>query len=448
MSSGSCRSCSCSHNHAHDHSTPARTPGLGWIKALAGLALVGVIAASTIAMVTQPPTPSAPPSPPAAPAKPAQAQPSASPASVDPAPAAGTIRHGLSEPIAKKPGTLRVASYNLENLFAAAPAGTKTDPQSDAKEGDRDAQPADPKPDAHLKALAEAIRRVNADVLACDEVESLTTLTSFRDKYLADMGYQYIVSLDSGDTRGIEQSVLSRYPLKDARVWPGLPLGGTHPEKWGRDANHEAGKPITYRRSPLRVTVEVPPPSGSPPDAKPYTLTLFAVHYKSGSPGGYWREREAAKTIELVREVETENPAANVVILGDFNARPQEKPVRLFIDAGFTDAFGDLNLKDPKYITHASDRVIDHIILNRNAAPELVKDTRFVLGTPQRASNADWRNTPPPPGYASDHYPIVIDLLTTDQPVPQPAPATSPAGAAPTAPPQPSAPPAKPAPRP
>jgi hypothetical protein len=39
-----------------------------------------------------------------------------------------------------------------------------------------------------------------------------------------------------------------------------------------------------------------------------------------------------------------------------------------------------------------------------------VAETRFVLGTPQRPENADWRKTEPPAGYGSDHYPVVVDL--------------------------------------
>ena len=39
------------------------------------------------------------------------------------------------------------------------------------------------------------------------------------------------------------------------------------------------------RRGPLRVTVEVPGSQGE----KPYDLTLYVVHSKSGGPGEYWR---------------------------------------------------------------------------------------------------------------------------------------------------------------
>ena len=40
------------------------------------------------------------------------------------------------------------------------------------------------------------------------------------------------------------------------------------------------------------------------PDSAAFDLTLFVIHYKSGGPGNYWREKEAAKTAELVAAFE------------------------------------------------------------------------------------------------------------------------------------------------
>lgn len=355
----------------------------------------------TLALAQQP-APAAP-TPPPAPA-PAATTPPAQPAP------ASLIRGGWHEPIAKPAGMLRVATFNVENLFGPAAEGHK----DDAK------RPAEPKPESELKALSEVIKSLDADVLALQEVESLETLTKFRDTYLKDLGYQHIVSIDSADPRGIENSVLSRFPLKDPQVWPNLPLGNVHPAKWGREPNEFAGQPITFRRSPLRVTVEVPAKGDKPA----YDLTLFVVHHKSGQPGGYWREREAAKTVELTQDVVAKDPAANIIILGDFNSRPGDAPMAAYKGVGFIDAFADREPGNTKWYTHASDRAIDHILLNPNAAAEWNKDTRFILGTPQRPAKADWRSTPTPPGYASDHYPVVIDLIPVNKPVPpQPAPA-------------------------
>lgn len=326
-----------------------------------------------------------------------------------------TIRFGAPKPIAKPSGAVRVAVYNVENLF-----DDQDDPALSGRFEDKDMT----KPLEQRQGVAAAIKAIDADVLALTEIESKEALLWFRDEFLEDMGYEYVASIDAGDERGIEQSVLSRFPIVETKNWPRLPLGGTHPEKWGNQANHEAGKPITFHRSPLMVTVSVPveksggyvSPDGTKIEAtKPYEVTLLVVHQKSGGPGGYWREKEAAKTVELVREMESSDPNRNVIILGDFNARPEDRPMRLFTDAGLIDLFAHRKRGDSSYVTHESGRTIDFILLNAAAAKELIPETRFILGTPARPAGVDYRTTPGPSGYGSDHYPVVMDLVPVDR---------------------------------
>ncbi len=332
---------------------------------------------------------------------PAPAQPSTKPPA-DAAPAAApsrAFRFGVATAPAKPAGTIRLMSYNIENLF-----DEHDDPALTGRFDDKDMT----KPAAHRAAAADAIRRANPDVIALQEVESLQALLWFRDEFLSDMGYAHVVSLDSGDSRGIENSVLSRFPLKDAKVWPGLPLGGTHPQ-----SSEFRGEPIEFRRSPLRVTIEVP--DAAKPDVAAYSLTLFVVHQKSGRDNNYWRNREAMKTVELAKELLDLDPNYQIAILGDLNCQPGEQPYRTFISGGFVDAFADRVKGDPDWITHESGRVIDHILLSPGAAGRVVPQTRFVLGVPARPEGVDWRTTPPPEGYASDHYPVVLDLSIADK---------------------------------
>lgn len=326
----------------------------------------------------------------------------------------GHIRFGSEKPIPKPDGALRIAVYNIENLF-----DDHDDPALTGRVEDKDMT----KPEPQRRAAAEAIRAIDADVLGLVEVESERAVAWFRDEFLKDMGYEHIAAIDAGDERGIEQVVLSRYPVSNVKNWPRLPLGGTHPERWGSGANREAGKPITFHRSPLQVTVTVPAaaaakytgPDGRTTEPKPYEVTLLVVHQKSGGPGGYWREREAIKTVDLVRQIQTSDPDANVIIMGDFNARPDEKAMKPYLEAGLIDLFGHRRKGDPTYITHESGRPIDVIFLTPAVEKELIRETRFILGTPARPAGADWRVTPGPEGYASDHYPVVMDLVPADR---------------------------------
>lgn len=316
--------------------------------------------------------------------------------------------------MAKAAGTVRLVSYNVENLF-----DNHDDPTLSGDQEDID----DAKPPEELKALAATLRALDADIVALQEIESLAALTEFRDAHISDLGYIHVVSIDSGDSRGIENAVLSRFPLSDPQVWPNLPLGGTHPELWGNQPNYHAGEPITFRRSPLRVSVTIPAPTPAQPvspvnpafePGKPYELTLFVVHFKSGFHGGYWREREAVKTVELIADFVSTRPDANYVVVGDLNSTPDEAPCRALLDAGMIDAFSPLRAPNP-LVTHASERSIDYVLVSPTMSREYRQDAVFVHPTPWRAPDADWRTTPAPPGYVSDHRPLVIDIVPVDR---------------------------------
>jgi endonuclease/exonuclease/phosphatase family metal-dependent hydrolase len=350
------------------------------------------------------------PSAPSSPEAKQPAQPQASPGkgqiTFDPA----LIRFGEVVPRPKAPGTLRVTTFNVENLF-----DDKDDP---ALTGDVDDAKMT-KATEQLKAAAAAIALVNPDVLALQEVESLQAVTWFRDNHLAGQGYDHIASIDAGDGRGIEQAVLSRFPLSDVKNFPRMELGGKQPASWGDRPNERAGRPFVFTRSPMQVTVTVPTSSvqellvkagQKAPVAKDYKVTLLVVHLKSGREFGEQRTAEAEATVRLVRDIEKADHKANVLVLGDFNATLNREEMVTFSRSGLASIFQERDPRDAKTMTHASGRCIDHVLFNANVQPELVLASRFVLGTPARPQGADWRTTPAPPGYSSDHYPVSVDL--------------------------------------
>ncbi|MCB9845658.1 MAG: endonuclease/exonuclease/phosphatase family protein [Phycisphaeraceae bacterium] len=309
------------------------------------------------------------------------------------------IRYGQKEPKARTPGAIRLATYNVENLFDDV-----DDPALSGQQEDATMTVAAER----LEALARAIHRIDADIIALQEIENEHALAEFRDHYLSDMGYAHLASIDAGDERGIEQAVLSRYPITHVENWVRRPLGGVHPDKYGDSENWHAGEPIVFHRSPLRVDVMVAGVYDGPPDQAP-TITLVVVHHKSGRPAGYWREAEARGAVEILSDLEKSLPNRPIFVLGDFNEVSAGPPLETYRDAGFIDAFDDAPQADPRSISHASGRRIDHILMNPAAADLAIRQSRFVLGTIGRMDGQDWRSEPPP-GYASDHYPVVIDL--------------------------------------
>lgn len=306
-------------------------------------------------------------------------------------------RFGVATPPEKAAGTFRLTTYNIENLFDDV-----DDPALTGKDDDID----DTKPEHQLIAVARTIRKLDSDVICMQEIESLDALLWFRDTYLSDMGYEHVVSLDAGNSRGIENAVLSRFPLSNPQLWVGKELGGVHPEKYGNSKNYYAGEPVAFRRSPLKLDVEIPQSEGH--DA--WTLTLFVVHHKSGRHSQYWREAEAKMISSLANTVESEHPERPIVILGDFNAQTSDESVKIYFKNGFNDIFAEHQSSGSALITHESNRRIDLILANASAIGYLHEDAAFVLGTAARPRGVDWRMMDTFEGYASDHYPVSVDV--------------------------------------
>ncbi len=313
-------------------------------------------------------------------------------------------RFGVAQAPPKPEGAVRVATYNVLNLFDA-----HDDPAISGRNDDATMT----KPLHESVAVARAIRAVNADVLCLQEVESLEALIEFRDALLPDMGYDHAAAIaEAGDDRGIENAVLSRHPITHTQAWPGMALGGVHPDKYGDAENWQAGQPLVFRRSPIRVDVQ---PEGA---AEP--ISLFVVHHKSGRPANYWREAEARVVSRFVTELAERHPARPILVLGDFNAEPDADSVRIYVEAGLHDIFAN-RPKTNEIITHESGRRFDLILANKPALAQMLVDKAFVYGTAARPAGVDYRDLPTLPGLASDHYPVVVDL----KPTPAPAPAVN-----------------------
>jgi len=327
------------------------------------------------------------------------AQPAVAPPTAAPAP-----RFGSAAAPARPAGTIRLAAYNIENLF-----DDRDDPALKDEHEDKDLV----KPAAHCVAAAAAIRAADADVLAVAEIESVEALTWFRDTYLQGLGYDHVAAIDAGDPRGIEQGVLSRFPIAASKNWVGTKLDKEHEVIPRSKPDIKVGDVMEFARSPLAVDIEVP---GAKSGGAAYALTLVVVHQKASGDSSAWREAEARKIVELIRGLEAERPGRNIALLGDFNAQPYDDSVLTYTSGGLVDIFAARDLDQPKWITHASGRVIDNIFANAALAAEIVPGSAFVLGTPTRAEGLDYRKTPPPAGYASDHFPVVVDVKPVEAP--------------------------------
>ncbi len=363
-----------------------------------------------------PPTGAPPASRPGAPsAPPAPTAPSAAPdAPVTPVPAPrkreGAVRYGTPTPLPRREGTLRLACYNVENLF-----DDRDDPEPSGEYDDAKMTV----PESRRRALGEAIRALDADVLCLEEVESLDALRWFRDQQLSGMGYEWMASIDVGYPRGVEQCVLSRFPILHAQVWKDADLTATAPRRTGEGwSSSRTDSGTRFQRSPLFVQVKTP---------EGYALDLFVVHHKAGGKEfAFQREAEALGIIDLVKQRLAEDPNANIAVLGDFNASPSEKSVKVYLDpafGGLANAWEfrfDRNQPRDTFVTHASGRVIDYIFMSEGLKGDVVPRSFFILATFAPGDDWNWRTDPPPERYASDHRPLAVDLIPRDAPTAHP----------------------------
>lgn len=285
----------------------------------------------------------------------------------------------VSSAPSKSTDVVRIASFNVEGLF---------DPEDDPRlSGANDDIPSS---QAHLDAIAEAIRAIDADILALQDVESLSALEWFNTTYLSSLGYTHIASLDVGHDRGVENAVLSRFPVTDARVWPKLRLGGTHPATAGDAPNPMAGKPILFKRSPLMVEIDLPGKS---------SLTLFNIEHKGGNKYGYWRTAEAAAVARLCQAVGMNR---RIIVLGSFHCEPGDPSLQPYFDLGFIDPLADDDNAE-LYATEITGDRTDFILANRVVGGDLESARAFILAgdLAERIRAGDAETT---------HLPVVIGL--------------------------------------
>ena len=187
--------------------------------------------------------------------------------------------------LAATAGTVRVATYNVENYLD---------------------QPTESRPNvksAEAKAkVREGIRALNPDVLALEEMGTTNALLELRAALkTAGLDYPFWEHITGADTN-IHLAILSR-----------LPIITRHPHT--NDSFLLDGRRFRVSRGFAEVEIQ----------AAPYfTFTLIAAHLKSRRPSPEVDEAEQrlqeAKILRAIVEQHFKaNPNAKLVVLGDFN---------------------------------------------------------------------------------------------------------------------------------
>ena len=213
------------------------------------------------------------------------------------------------------PAPFFVANWNVENLF-----DTVDDPDND---GDDEFLPNNPttrwtqvRYETKLDNLAQVINGMNQgegpDILGLEEVENEDVVRDLADR-LAGKSYG-LVHVDSPDPRGIDTAMLfnrGRFALLESHAHK-VPL------KWGET------------RDILHALLE---------DRDGEKLHVLVNHWPSRGGGTEESEQRrviAARTLaRIIEHIYQREPAARIVILGDFNDEPSDRSIRDVLDVEF-----------------------------------------------------------------------------------------------------------------
>jgi endonuclease/exonuclease/phosphatase family metal-dependent hydrolase len=281
----------------------------------------------------------------------------------------------------------RVATYNLEGYLDAT-SGTRQKKSQESK-----------------AKIRETIRSLNPDVLALQELGTLTALLELRDSLKAEgldlPNWEYV----SGSDTNIHIAVLSRYPFIARHAYT--------------NENYLlSGRRFHVSRGFAELAIQVSPS---------YSFTLLCAHLKSkrATPQADEAEMRAEEARLLREKIEAHlasNPESNLVVLGDFNDTKDAVSTKILLGRGKlklvdtcpAERNGD-SLEALNHPTEARNVTwtlyynkddtfsrVDYILLSRGMAREWLPQETYVATIP------DW-------GLASDHRPLVAGFEAVDK---------------------------------
>ena len=289
---------------------------------------------------------------------------------------------GLADPPPNKASTgLTVATYNVRNMLDA-----HDDPHSLDEE-------RPPKKHRQIKQIAKTIRRLNADVVAIQEIENTAILDTMIHNHLKGLGYRYVLVQPTNSRYGLNLGLISRKPILSVtshRLMDlPMPANGPH-RKFARDLLH----------AQIQVTQQK-------------ILDLFVAHFKSrhDSPddpkSAKWRLAEADATRRVIeRTAADRGHDAWILVAGDLNATPGSPPFELLLrsDEGRRPLLVDLHAHLPsvKRVTYRFKPyrdTIDYLMASPALAKRVVPQSTRVLTDSKLLAG-------------SDHAPVVAGFDT------------------------------------
>ncbi|MEJ1097367.1 MULTISPECIES: ExeM/NucH family extracellular endonuclease [unclassified Pseudoxanthomonas] len=299
------------------------------------------------------------------------------------------------------PGALKIAAFNLENLFNGDGRGGGF-PTSRGAKTPQQLQ-------AQTVKLVATIRGLNPDIAALMELEN--------DGYGPESSLaQFVAALnaDGGDWRFVDAG---QGPGPDT-IRVGLIYRASRVTPQGKPAVLEGGPFGERSRVPLAQAF-VPVGENRPP------VVVVANHFKSKgcseatgadadqSDGqGCWNalRLDASKRLDAwIKTDPTGSRSDMAVLLGDFNAYAMEDPMRWLRQSGWVDAFVAANVEHPySYVYNGLSGRLDHALLSPALAKKIRGAAEWHINADESEREGYAESGSGTPYRSSDHDPLLL----------------------------------------
>ncbi|MBM3382495.1 MAG: hypothetical protein FJY29_08660 [Betaproteobacteria bacterium] len=217
-----------------------------------------------------------------------------------------------------------VATYNVENFWDDVEENSGSNNYDEYKKGGSNWYAEQ----MYIKKainFADAIRMAGApDIVAMQEIESANNTSrtlEIMKPYVESMGYKYFAlgQQNSKNPVSVTTAVMSKYPIKsNMNLDFNMSEGGSASTGSQEDGVMQSS---SSARDPQVVTIDV---NGNP-------LRLYTAHFKSRRGVFAVGERMRVAAAELIKkDIEKQvqsTPSLDVLVMGDFNANENERPL-------------------------------------------------------------------------------------------------------------------------
>ncbi len=248
--------------------------------------------------------------------------------------------------------------------------------------------------DVRRELFADAIKKMDADIVVLQEVESAAYMQVFAENHFPELDYRYFTGHESNDWY-MNVVVMSRIPL-------GMLYSYANPDSYILGEQDDEGRTerqnFTNNRM-LSVDVIVNPQ---------YSFLLTGLHLKAGR--GARNENWRIGQIDLLRDhfqyLADIHPGMRFLVAGDLNILPGDREFLHLLGDDDSPQFVD-PLADVDSFTHTADdpvRQLDHLLSNRRMTEDLVPGSVKVL----MPFDSEIMRT------ISDHLPVIARFVTTN----------------------------------